>query len=599
MIIRDVLCIVHSMNGLPRVHRMLVLLAMSVLAMALDLFGVSLVFALVSSVGDPLLLDKVPGIEPTKNLLGIVTHNELLITLAILLVVVFLFRAIYIVFFSYVQVRTVVRRQSYMAQRLFAIYMAAPFAFNLKVDSSSQIRNLTYLVRNCYGLALTNLLNLTADSLVVSALVVFLMWAQPELTLIAGCVLLILVGGQVLMFRGIQSRMGAAFSDVTQRQYKVLQQSITVLKELKVLGREPQAQHEFKQTQDTYDKISWRQQLIGRLPSVINEAAIVLCVLGMLVFLLLSGAKTEEVTATLALFAAAAFRLMPLANRVQNAIGVLHSIKPGLEILRSELDVKWSAPTTKNEDKLLSFSHNIVVEGVSFGYQDGGHVALDDVSLCIRRGESVGFIGGSGAGKTTLADIILGVLLPDKGRLLVDGIDVSQNIRSWQNNVGYVPQAASIIDDTVRANVAFFIPAKEVDDEKVWKALTLAQLDEFVRGLPEGLDTVLLENGDRLSGGQKQRIVLARALYHDPDVLVLDEPTSALDPQTEDDVRRAIETLAGSKTLIIIAHRINTLKHCDHLVMMENGHIKIAGTFTELSKNSEEFRNFVKLATAV
>lgn len=596
MIVGDALRNIRAMNGMPRAGRLAALVALGLIAAVLEMVGIGLVFPLVAAIGDPAIVERIPGFEIVKSQLGITTHTDLLLSLSIILAVTFLTRSIYMVMFTYIQARAVARWQQSMAETLFATYTRAPFIFHLQTNTATLIRNINILAINAYGRTMSNLLSLAIDGMIICALAVLLLLVQPLPTLVAGSVLLLLVGGQVFIFRGIQGRLGAAGNNIARLQIKALQQAFMAVKELKVFGREPQARNDFGDIQHKRASVIWQQQFIARLPSIITEAAMVLSVIGMLIALIVSGAGTGEMMASLALLAAAAFRLLPLANKVVGALGTLHNTKPGISLLLTELDVPWRSQASFKSHEPMDFLSSIKLEGVSYEYPDGEHAALSGITLEIKRGESIGLMGSSGAGKSTLADIVLGLLPPESGRLLVDGEDVAANIRGWQANVGYVPQDIFICDDTVRANIAFFVPKEAIDDKKVWEALSLAQLDDFVRNMPEGLDTVLRERGERLSGGQKQRIGIARALYHNPRVLVLDEATSALDAQTESDVSHAIDALAGQKTLIIIAHRLSTLKHCNRLVLMKGGQIISEGTFDELSRDNLDFNELLKLA---
>jgi ATP-binding cassette subfamily C protein len=256
-------------------------------------------------------------------------------------------------------------------------------------------------------------------------------------------------------------------------------------------------------------------------------------------------------------------------------------------------------PPASTEQKSVAFDRQLELCDISFSYEGSPARVLEDVSLSIRPGESIGFVGPSGAGKSTLLDIVLGLLAPQHGQVSVDGFDITTDPRRWRHLLGYVPQSISLIDDSLRNNVAFGIEADRIEDARVWHALKLAHLDDFCRSLPDGLDTMLGERGQRLSGGQRQRVGIARALYHDPEVLVLDEATSALDSESERDITDAIEAMRGTKTVLIIAHRLSTVKRCDRLVLLRKGKIVDIGTFSDLINRREDFRETVRLAELI
>ena len=236
------------------------------------------------------------------------------------------------------------------------------------------------------------------------------------------------------------------------------------------------------------------------------------------------------------------------------------------------------------------------MEHVTYSYPNAAETALKDISLSIQRGQSVGFVGATGSGKTTMINVLLGLLRPKEGLITVDGQNVHNNLRGWQNNIGYIPQSIYLLDDTIRHNVAFGVPEEDIDDEQVWTAIRAAQLDEHVKSLPDGIETFVGERGVRLSGGQRQRVGLARALYHNPDVLIMDEATSALDNETENHVMQALEALKGDRTIIMIAHRLSTVRDCDQLFFLKEGRIEARGTYDELCAIHGDFRRMAEVA---
>jgi ATP-binding cassette subfamily C protein len=298
----------------------------------------------------------------------------------------------------------------------------------------------------------------------------------------------------------------------------------------------------------------------------------------------------------MALYAYVGFRVVPSANRLILNYTIFQGARPHIKGLhddfamigRSTERVQKRARTTA-----LPFTDRVELESVSYTYEQGRGLALDDVSVTIRRGESVGIVGTTGAGKSTLLDVLLGLLDPQRGSVLVDGRDIRANVRSWQQRVGYVPQAFALLDDTLRRNVAFGQPDVEIDDAQVEAALRLARLGDRVALLPQGLDTAIGERGARLSGGERQRVAIARALYHNPDVLVFDEATSALDHQTEQAVIRAIDELRGIKTLVVVAHRLSTVRGCDRLVFLQDGRVTGDGSYDDLLARHPAFRGMV------
>jgi ABC-type multidrug transport system fused ATPase/permease subunit len=311
---------------------------------------------------------------------------------------------------------------------------------------------------------------------------------------------------------------------------------------------------------------------VQMLPRLWLELLAVVGLATLAITMLAQGREAAAIVPTLALFAVAAFRLLPAVDRVLYAAQGLRFRAPAVATLHQELALPDAAPTPRRGAP-TPFRSEIRLSGVSFTYPDAAAPALRGVDIAVAKGEAVGFIGASGSGKSTLVDVILGLLAPQAGQVAVDGRAIQEDLRAWQDQVGYVPQSIYLTDDSLRRNVAFGIPAGEIDDTRVARALRAAQLDEFVAGLPRGAETVVGERGVRLSGGQRQRIGIARALYHDPDVLVLDEATSALDLATEHGVMQAVAALQGAKTILIVAHRLSTVAGCQRLYRLDAGRV--------------------------
>jgi ABC-type multidrug transport system fused ATPase/permease subunit len=320
-----------------------------------------------------------------------------------------------------------------------------------------------------------------------------------------------------------------------------------------------------------------------QLPRLWLEMLAVVGLAVLVLSMIAQGNDIKSIMPILGLFAAAAFRLMPSVYRMLGALQSLRFVKSIIEILRGELALKTlEQKAARPVGERIDFTRDIRLIDVYFTYPNSARPSLSSLSMCIRHGETVGFIGCSGAGKSTLVDIILGLLRPQGGQIEVDGWDISRGLRDWQDHIGYVPQTIYLTDDTLRRNVAFGFSDEAIDDEAVKRAVRAAQLDDFVMTLPQGLETEVGERGVRLSGGQRQRIGLARALYSDPSVLVLDEATSALDVATEAEVMHAITALHGRKTILIVAHRLSTVENCDRIIRMEGGMISAEGTAAKI-----------------
>jgi ATP-binding cassette subfamily C protein len=368
-----------------------------------------------------------------------------------------------------------------------------------------------------------------------------------------------------------------------QQQLHLLQQSLGAIKDVKVTGRQPFFEERFRHIKRDLGATKQRRAWAASLARLGVEATLIFSML-MVVFLVMrqdiSGGDTVSV---LALFAYTGFRVVPSANRIMLNVGLMREGHAWVRSMDDDMrHLRMPSPRSYDHDRPL-LQQTLACEALSFGYEGGPPLALEQVSFTIARGESIGIVGPTGAGKSTLVDVLLGLLPPTTGRVLIDGEPLEGRERAWQRQIGYVSQNIYLLDDSLRRNIAFGIPDNAIDEARLASAVLQARLDEVVATLPSKLETVVGENGFRLSGGQRQRVAIARALYHDPAVLFFDEATAALDAQTEREVTEAIASVHGTRTVIAIAHRLSTVRHCDRLIYLRDGRVAGIGTFQELS----------------
>ena len=348
---------------------------------------------------------------------------------------------------------------------------------------------------------------------------------------------------------------------------------------MKIRGCEEYFVNQYDRHARVSASLSVRQIVMAQIPRMWLELVAVSTLCALAGTMLWQGRDSRDMVGSLGLFATAAFRLLPSVNRLALAAQNFRFGASGLKAIQDDLKLFTSPPEASRK---MEFRRSIAIEGVTFRFSNTSAPALDAVSMSIPYGAAVGIVGGSGAGKSTAVDLLLGLLEPNGGRITVDGVDIRDNLRGWQDMVGYVPQSIYLCDESLRENVAFGVPPEEIDEQALERAIRAARLDDFVASLPEGLSTVVGERGVRLSGGQRQRIGIARALYHDPAVLVLDEATSALDTATESEVMAAVNALQGAKTLVIIAHRLSTVEQCDIVYRLDRGRVVGSGTLAEV-----------------
>ena len=374
------------------------------------------------------------------------------------------------------------------------------------------------------------------------------------------------------------NRTGKENQDYGASMFAWISETIQGIKEIKVAGREQYFINEYNKVGHGYVKAMERFSLFNNTPKLLIETVCVAGLLGYILVLIVSGVDVSGMISLLAAFGIAAMRLLPAASRINNQMTSMAFNEPFFfnvsdnlveETDKEHTDISYAVVAKEK----LPVNTAVSFEDITYHYPNSDKLIFDHANVTFPIGKSIGVVGASGAGKTTIIDILLGLLNLQSGRVLADGVDIQSHYREWLANVGYIPQMIFLLDADIRKNVAFGIPEEEIDDKRLWYALKEAQLDEFVKGLPEGVNTGIGERGIRLSGGQRQRIGIARALYNDPEVLILDEATSALDNGTEAAIMESINRLHGKKTLIIIAHRLQTIEKCDMVFRVENGSI--------------------------
>lgn len=540
-----------------------------------ELLGVSAVMPLIEVATQPQQMNEKWYFLLISDCTGITDSSQMLVFLAGVLIVIYVLKNTYVTMMYSLQYRFIFNNQQRLSVRMMKSYMQQNYLFHVSKNIAELQRNITDDVNGFFTVAL-NVLQFFAEFSVSAVIIVFLLVQDWASTLAVASLLLLFMGFFMIFFRKVLVKKGEESRQTNILVTKWLFQSFSGIKEIKVTNKEDFFVANYDKDYKRYAGIQRQQSVLTFLPKPVMETVCICSLmLAMIIKILVVKSDITSFVTTLSIFAVAAFRMLPSFNKITGYISGMMFNKSAIDAVYRDLKeiekLREQRTAYMLDTQRVSFQQAITLDGLSFRYPESDKWILKDASLTIHKNTSVAFIGASGAGKTTAADLILGILEPQEGAVLIDGTDIKRCMSSWHEKLGYIPQTIYLMDDTIRANIAFGIPESEIDDAAVEKALKEAQLDEFVRSLPEGLDTMVGDRGVKLSGGQRQRIGIARALYRDPQVLVLDEATSALDNETETEVMRAIDGLHGSRTLIVIAHRLSTIKNCDFVYEVGGG----------------------------
>lgn len=502
--------------------------------------------------------------------------GNIIIALLLITIAVYILKNVYLAWMYGCIYRYAMNIRRGFAMKLMNAYMKQPYAFFVKRKTSDLIRSVNEDTGNAYEV-IYSLCIVVSQAVTAACIVTYLAMTNVVITIIVVLCLLLCAGGIIKVLQKSTSRLGRANQHYAASLIKYLQQAFEGIKEIKVLNTEEHFCNLYDDVYKGYADNNRKFRVANMLPKYLIETVVIAGIMGYLAFNICFNSNYGEIVPQLAVFIAAAYKLLPTVNSLYTYINSIHFYKASVDLIYKDIkEVEgFAAEETEGmEEKSFPFEHEIAMEQVDFQYEGAESEVLKQVSMSIKKGQSVALIGASGGGKTTTADLLLGLQKPVRGKITVDGQDILENLYAWHKKIGYIPQSIFLTDDTIRSNVAFGIPEKEIDDSRVWKALEDASLKEFVESLPEKLDTPVGERGVCLSGGQRQRIGIARAIYRNPEILFFDEATSALDNETEKEVMKAIEGLHGSKTMLIIAHRLSTIENCDVVYRVEGGKIE-------------------------
>lgn len=547
---------------------------MTMIAAVLETVGVSIIMPLVQAMISPDKLLENIYIAGVADTFSLDTPVKLINFLCICTIILYIAKNLYMCFFTYVRARYSNGIGRELATRILMAYTHRKYTFFLGYSSGECLRDIGTDVAGVSNF-LNAVFTLLTDCITIALIVVYIFIVNYQFALVAVFIAVICLMLVLKIFRNLCREWGEKTRVNGEYMYKYSLELFQGIKEIKILGRQRYFVNHYANTSEKQSKITSQYTLSMASPAYIIEA---LFISGFLAALCLGNNYSMDMVSMLpelASFAFAAFRVLPSLGKISSSVNnILYSVSTvnatyrHVEDIAEDVEIREECGENKEKSE---FHSEISVNNVSWQYPSGDKKVIDGLNMKIEKGSAVAFIGASGAGKTTLADIILGLLEPQEGNITLDGRDIRELSRKWSNLLGYVPQSAYLISDTIRRNVAFGIEDQYIDDKLVWGALEQAQLKEFVEQLPEGIDTEIGESGVRVSGGQRQRLAIARALYNDPEILVLDEATSALDNDTEKALIEAIEKLQGEKTMIVVAHRLTTVKNCDIIYEIGNG----------------------------
>ena len=551
------------------------LIFLMIIGAFLQTAGVGLLVQVVNVVIDPQALQKSRITRALYELSGLADYKSFSITVMTLLILTFIVKNLFLFAQQKLTFSFVYTNQFRTSERMMRNYLRRGYEFYLNADTAVVQRSITSDVNNMYALILA-LLQMLSDGVVSLFIICYCFATNGTMTMLMAIVLLVLMLLVKKVLKPIMYKAGKDNQDYYSGLFKWISQTVQGIKEVKISCKEQYFVSEYKKCGKGYVDAVQKYSLYNNIPKLLIETACVATMVGYMIYLVASEVSTQNMLDVFSTLAAAAFVLLPCVNRINNQINSIAYFEPFFmgvsdnlqdEISGEKVDMAFAT----DEEEKLPVKEAIEMREITYAYPNTDRLIFDHADLTIPVGASVGIVGTSGAGKSTVVDILLGLLEVKEGKVLADGQDIKKYYRKWLKNVGYIPQMIFMLDDTIRKNVAFGVPEEKIDEERVWEVLKEARLDEFVRTLPDGLDTGIGERGIRLSGGQRQRIGIARALYNNPEVLILDEATSALDNDTEAAIMESINRLHGKKTLIIIAHRLQTIEKCDIVYRVENG----------------------------
>lgn len=587
-----------SLLNRPQKLKFIYLVVLMLINAFLEMAGIGAIPGLILLIGNSQKINKVPYVGEWLGTLNAQDPAFFFICAVCGLFGIFLVKNFFFIYLNYEKAGIVRNFQVYVSKKLMNRYLTAPYSFHLKSDHAELLRNVNSEVNQLVTQVLIQLLTFFLDFFIAVSILLVLFLAEPMISLCAFGVLGVISLIFLKVTRKKVEDYGQRAKVMRKRKARFILNSLNLIKEIKVLTRERFFHQKFSNTIQKEAFYALHKEVFSKIPRAILEVSAMGLMLGILLYLYLGGNNIEEMVAILALFAVSAARLMPVISQMSTAMTNVRYSLPSVDTVYEEFNrVKAEELDMGDENSQFTLNEGFIeLKNLCFSYETD-KLVLDNINTVIPVGASVAFVGPSGAGKSTLVDMVMGLLDPNSGSIEVEGKSIHGCKKAWRQCFGYVPQQIIMINDTLRNNICLGLMDDEIDDERLDKVIQQTQLMEIVNKLPEGLNTMMGENGVKLSGGQRQRVGIARALYVNPKVLVLDEATSALDGQTERNIVESINRLRSNRTVITIAHRLSTVKDCDIIFYMENGRLIDQGNYDVLLTRSPGFKNLVALST--
>ena len=545
----------------------------------LETVSVSLVLPLIAAILDEESFGRNKYVILAKNILHITNTRMIIYALLIGLAIMFVVKNAYLVLLTYLQSRFVNKNRSAGTTNLLSQYLNRPYEFYLYAETSQIVRTIYGDMDNVYNLLL-QVMYLTVEVIVSFCLVIFLLVIDFKMLFVVVVLLGLATFIITKVVKPLMSRVGDRSREEQAGLYQWILQPVMGIKDVKVYNREAYCRDRYREKAEGFANCQVKNNVLTNIPRLLIETVTLVGILAYLGVSMVIGVPTSKLISLISAFALAAMRLLPSVNRVNTYFANIAYFEPALDYIYENVgavdaNAQGLLDNKDDKDNQITLSKEISLNQITFAYPNTEKNIFTNADMIIPVGKSVGVVGTSGSGKTTIIDILLGLLKVQNGTIKSDDKNIFDNYSSWLSHVGYIPQSIFMMDASIKENIAFGISPEEIDEERVWKVLEQAQMKEFVEELPDKLDSAIGERGVRISGGQRQRLGIARALYHDPELLIFDEATSALDNDTETAIMEAIDALHGQKTLVIIAHRLRTIENCDLIYEVKNEKIEL------------------------